>query len=404
MEDLKEFGTYFEGVEYGILKTTNEYYSLLAKAIEVSEKYTIVLGWDFDLETEYESGQTFRELFESKFEANPDYRLYVLMWSGVRIGLSWKKFRAVRKLKNKENIIFKLATDFPFGGSHHAKVVSVDGEVVFTGGMDIVHGREDDRNYIKNKFQDTGWIFRGKDIVEYFNQYLIKRWDRYFDIGEVIYEYYSPGLELEFIFRMGDFLASENMFRSFGYERKNEVKAWTFELIERAEKLIYMQNQYFASEVVRRKLKAWVMFDLQRDLKIMLPDDSRHWLAKATIDKITYLNMKKLGSEYFYNLFNRQGESVYIHGKVMVVDDKYLKIGSSNMADRSFRVDSELDMTLVAKNDDEVKFIRSFREDEWFENSSESVVRPAVVERKWYYFLPFWLCEMFDGRFKSFKI
>lgn len=404
MQILNEFGTTLKDVEYGILDTTNSYAALLAEAIKASKKYTIVLGWDFDLEAEYAPGKTFRCLFEEKFEKDPEYKLYVLIWSGVRIGLSLKKFNVIRKLKNKQNIVFRYATDFPFGGSHHAKIVSVDGQIFFTGGMDIVSGREDDRTYMRSQFQDTSWVLRGNSVRDYFNEYLVKRWDRFYEIERVIDDQVYGEIELDFEFRKGKFLASENMFRSHSYKRKNEVQKWTFELIARAEKSIYMQNQYFASEVVRRDLKSKLLGNKNLELKVMLPVGSRHWLAKATIDKITFLNMERLGEKYFYNLYNKKGEPVYIHGKVMIVDDKYLKIGSSNMADRSFRVDSEVDLTLIAETDEDVEFIRKFRESEWFESSHESEVKPAVVKRKWYYFLPFWLCELFDGRLKSYKI
>ncbi len=397
-------GTEICGVEYGVLKTTKEYYSVLAEAIDRSSNYTVVIGWDFDFDTEYSEGKTFRDLFEKKFQENENYKLYLLIWSGVRLGLSFKKFNAVRKLKNRSNIVYRLATDFPFGGSHHAKVVCVDGELLFTGGMDIVEGREDDRKHLDNKFQDTHWILRGKEIVDFFKNYILKRWGKYLDINEKLKFDKSDRLEVDYGFRVGDFLVSENMFEAYDYSSKDHVKNITLELIEQAKDLIYIQNQYFASEEVRRELKEWKQENPEGDLKIMLPVRSRHWLAKATIDKITYKNMKLLGGDYFYNLFNSKKEPVYIHGKVMIVDDKYLKIGSSNLADRSFGVDSEIDLTLIAKNKEDVEFIRSFREDEWFERDGGCEVVKADVVRKWYYFLPFWLCELFDGRLKSYKI
>lgn len=407
MQNLSEFGVIIEKAEYGLLKSTAEYYSLLAQAIESSSEYTIVIGWDFGMETEYKEGCTFRELFEKKFEENPEYKLYVLIWSGIRIGLSWKKFKFVRKLKNKNNIVLKLATDFPIGGSHHAKVVSVDGKIVFTGGIDMVHGREDDQKYMKNQFQDIGWVLKGEKVIDYFNKYIVKRWDKFFDIGSIIKSDLKE-IEIDYRFRSGKFLISENMFKSFSYSRKNEVKFWTFNLIDKAKYSIYMQNQYFASEVVRRKLKAKINNVNNFKIKIMLPDKSENWLARMTIDKISYINMRKLGADYFYNLYNKNNQPVYVHGKVMVVDDKYLKVGSSNMADRSFGVDSEIDVTLIAENTDDRRFIKSYQNEQWLVGSHDGLdfnkIKLARHMSRWYYFLPFWFCDLFDGRFKSYKL
>ena len=43
---------------------------------------------------------------------------------------------------------------------------------------------------------------------------------------------------------------------------------------------------------------------------------------------------------------------VYVHAKVMVVDDRLLRIGSSNLNNRSMGLDTECDLTIEARADD----------------------------------------------------
>jgi phosphatidylserine/phosphatidylglycerophosphate/cardiolipin synthase-like enzyme len=43
---------------------------------------------------------------------------------------------------------------------------------------------------------------------------------------------------------------------------------------------------------------------------------------------------------------------VYVHAKVMVVDDRLLRIGSSNLNNRSMGLDTECDVTVEARPDD----------------------------------------------------
>ena len=41
------------------------------------------------------------------------------------------------------------------------------------------------------------------------------------------------------------------------------------------------------------------------------------------------------------------GQDIYVHAKVMIVDDAFLKIGSANMNNRSLGLDSECDLALI---------------------------------------------------------
>ena len=42
------------------------------------------------------------------------------------------------------------------------------------------------------------------------------------------------------------------------------------------------------------------------------------------------------------------GRPIYVHAKVLIVDDRILHVGSSNMNNRSLRLDTECDLTIDA--------------------------------------------------------
>jgi hypothetical protein len=66
---------------------------------------------------------------------------------------------------------------------------------------------------------------------------------------------------------------------------------------------------------------------------------------------------------------------IYIHSKVLIVDDRFLCIGSANFADRALRVDTELHLTLEAKDEIERIHIRKVAKqilDHWGINASRS--------------------------------
>jgi phosphatidylserine/phosphatidylglycerophosphate/cardiolipin synthase-like enzyme len=49
-----------------------------------------------------------------------------------------------------------------------------------------------------------------------------------------------------------------------------------------------------------------------------------------------------------YHPVTANGEPIYVHAKLMVVDDEVLHVGSSNMNNRSMRLDTECDVTIDA--------------------------------------------------------
>ena len=52
------------------------------------------------------------------------------------------------------------------------------------------------------------------------------------------------------------------------------------------------------------------------------------------------------GKLRIYHPFTVRGEPIYVHAKILIVDDRTLRVGSSNMNNRSMRLDTECDVTI----------------------------------------------------------
>src|SRR5206468_1754711 len=61
---------------------------------------------------------------------------------------------------------------------------------------------------------------------------------------------------------------------------------------------------------------------------------------------------------YPFAVSHNDAKPVYVHSKTIVVDDRFLSIGSANLAMRAFRVDTELNLTLEASSPAEHSYIR----------------------------------------------
>ena len=53
--------------------------------------------------------------------------------------------------------------------------------------------------------------------------------------------------------------------------------------------------------------------------------------------------------------------SIHVHAKVLIVDDRFLRIGSSNLNNRSMGFDTECDVGIEAANDAQRRAIASIR-------------------------------------------
>ena len=130
--------------------------------------------------------------------------------------------------------------------------------------------------------------------------------------------------------------------------------------LERARSFIYVEDQYFWSEEIAALYEA----ALKRapDLRIIVvvprhPD--RNGRISGPTNRLGQLTMMKTLTEAggdrvaAYDLENEHGTAIYVHAKVVVIDDVLAMIGSDNMNRRSWTHDSELSMAVLDEQRDE---------------------------------------------------
>ena len=124
--------------------------------------------------------------------------------------------------------------------------------------------------------------------------------------------------------------------------------------LERAERLIYVEDQYLWSteiaetfaDALRRRPELRVIAVLPH-----LPDQSaplsRVPQELGRHDAVTQLLQAGGERVAIYGIENHQGRPVYVHAKVCVIDDWWATIGSDNFNRRSWTHDSELSAVVL---------------------------------------------------------
>lgn len=308
-----------------------------------------------------------------------------------------------------------------FGGSHHQKVVVIDDLVGFCGGIDLTRARWDTcehRADEPHRFQDGKPYSPVHDVAlqvegetaRALGHLARRRW-RHAGGAPVI-----PGPRLlkralqrrqralrRALSRHGrhrsDVLPGARIAISRTYaagvdrtQPVHEVEALYIDMIRAARRWIFIENQYFTAERPAQALEERLREPDGPEVIVVVRLLSHGWLEELTMERLrTQLirrlraigGDKRVGVYYPHVDGLAEGSCVDVHSKLMIVDDRYLRIGSANFANRSMGLDTECDLTLEAQTDSERQFVRTTLAQLLAEHtgSDENTIRAALDTR-----------------------
>ncbi|MFC5379246.1 phospholipase D family protein [Aquipuribacter nitratireducens] len=130
--------------------------------------------------------------------------------------------------------------------------------------------------------------------------------------------------------------------------------------LQRAERLVYVEDQYLWSTDVARVFAAALHRCPRLHLVAVVPrfpdQDGRLAARSALLGHVQALEVvRSAGGDrvHVLDVENRAGEPVYVHAKVCVVDDVWATVGSDNFNRRSWTHDSELTAAVLDGERDE---------------------------------------------------
>ena len=129
--------------------------------------------------------------------------------------------------------------------------------------------------------------------------------------------------------------------------------------LERARAFIYVEDQYFWSEEIASLYEA--ALKRRPDLRIIVvvprhPD--RNGRISGPTNRLGQLTMMERLAEAggnrvaIYDIENEDGVAIYVHAKVVIIDDVLAMLGSDNMNRRSWTHDSELSIAVLDEEED----------------------------------------------------
>ena len=117
---------------------------------------------------------------------------------------------------------------------------------------------------------------------------------------------------------------------------------------------IYIESQYFTAECVGQALLARLGDPDGPEIVVVTPLNCPGWLEEELMGRARRHLVNRLrnadthGKFAIYGAVTASGVPVTIHSKTMVIDDRLLRIGSSNLNNRSMGFDTECDLAVEA--------------------------------------------------------
>ena len=351
------------------------YYHWIGKAFEAAEKRIFIVGWDFDTRIPLEpnakgKGEKLGALFVRLAKKKPSLQIDVLKWN---FGALKQFFRpqAVAWLFRwwrQPNIDFRFDSSHPFGCSHHQKIVVVDECLAACGGIDISNRRWDTSDHRDDDphrrspdgkhfgpWHDTTMLMSGS-VAQALGELAGERWKvaTKSDLEKIepCDDEWPEGLDPDF--EKVDVAIARTRAHYEEIEEVREIETLYLDMIAAAERFIYFENQYFTSGKIAAAIAERMKEENPPEIVLVMPRTADGWLEQKAMDAARLKLVAAIGEidadDRFrvYVPVTQRRKDIYVHAKVAVVDDRFLRVGSSNLNNRSQGLDSECDVVIDA--------------------------------------------------------
>lgn len=359
------------------------YFKAFADAVEQAQGSVFISAWDIDSRIELvrsadsaSQGKPLGAFLNTKTKHTAGLQVYILNWDFPMLYVREREWMPVFNLgwKTHRRIHYHLDDEHPVGASHHQKFVVVDNSVAFCGGLDLSNSRwdtpehrlDDPRRKLPESeerygpFHDVQMIVDG-DAAEALGELFAERWEWAAGcrLGSGKKRSSDPWpADLRPDMEHVRVAVSRTLPAYKDREEVREVETLYRDAIGAAEKTIYIENQYLTSAEIAEALENRLSQEDGPEIVIVLPEKSSGWLEQSTMDSLRARILKRLSDadhhdrlRVLYPVLDDDTTGVYVHAKVMIVDESFALVGSANLSNRSMGFDSECVLSVEAGGD-----------------------------------------------------
>lgn len=370
------------------------YFAAFRAAVCAARRTIFCIGWDFNSRTALlrdgaiDDGlpNALGDFLNETVKRRRDLRVYVLAWDFAMLYALDREFLPLYKLgwRTHRRLHFHLDDCHPLGASQHQKIVVIDDAVAFVGGMDLTKGRWDTSEHEPDdpRRRDPD----GAAYPPFHDVQIMIDGDAATAIGELARERWraATGRQLSSARRTENDPWPSHVKPSLneihvGIARTKpdygdspavqEVRQLYLDAIQNARRFIYLENQYFTATEIGAALSERLSERHGPEVILVTRSHGGGWLEESTMGTLRARLIAHLRGQdrygrlrvYYPDRDGLEGQSINVHSKVMVVDDRFVRVGSANLNNRSMGFDSECDLAIESDEPRVQKAIANFR-------------------------------------------
>ncbi|GEQ98871.1 phospholipase D/transphosphatidylase [Iodidimonas gelatinilytica] len=360
-----------------VIIDAEDYFRAARRAMMNARKRIMLVGWDFDARVHlYDHAQdddgplAVGAYLHWLVQRRPELQIHVLRWD---MGALTSLFRGTTLLDafrwwRHPRLHWKLDGNHPVGAAQHQKILTIDGEMAFCGGIDITNGRWDSRQHADEApgrlqpdntdagpWHDITTALEGL-AARALDDFCRMRWEK---AGGKALAPVTSGMScwpmgLDAPFKKVAVAIARTQARMPDQAGIFEIEALYVDLIAKAQHFIYAESQYFTSYKIAKAIVRRLSEPDGPEIAVVTPETSEGWLESKVMDtaRARLVSILRRYDKYrrfrLFHALSEGGHPIYIHAKIMIVDDRILRVGSSNMNNRSLGLDTECDLVLDA--------------------------------------------------------
>jgi phosphatidylserine/phosphatidylglycerophosphate/cardiolipin synthase-like enzyme len=372
-----------------VLVDGEEYFAALRAALQRAERRIMIVGWDLDpgiLLAPDDPASELRQVLRALVESRPELEIRLLIWD---VAVLFGPSRVSEQLlatgwQQHPRIHFRFDGQHAPGGSHHEKIVTIDDALAFAGGIDLTVERWDTARHEfdlalrrdpggepYDPVHDLQMAVDG-EAARALALLTRERWQH--ATGEALApvapasDPWPAGL-VPWLTEVPVGIARTRP-ASGGRPAIGEVAALNDAALAAARHSVYIEAQYLAATPVADRLAELLERADGPEIVLVVWRRAIGWIERFAMGSNRDRLLRRLAAADRHGrlLACWLGEpeaphrEINLHAKLIIVDDRFVRIGSSNLNHRSLGLDGECDLAIEAADERTRRAIAGLRD------------------------------------------
>lgn len=319
-----------------------------------------------------------KKIITQLLEQKPQLHINILTWDFTLLFTLSREWKIIYRMawESHQRLKFNLDDHSPSGAAHNQKVVVIDDALAFAGGLDLSWRHWDRSNQEFNNTDHESLYENALPIKPYQEIQMVvagqaaaalgslarERWRR--ATGEKLPLPQTPDrslwpqqLKVDIENVNVAIVRSQPAYDE--YTEVREVEQLYLDTIAAARDYIYIENPFFSAASISDALKKRllekdgpeVILNLALSRDDLLSQQALNLIRPDLLQSLSEADKHKHLAVYYPYKPEANEQSVELHARVIIMDERFVRIGSASLNKRSMSVDTECDLAIEAAVD-----------------------------------------------------